>query len=70
MKVLHVCAGWDDTNGVAVAARLLAREQVARGDEVSFGVWALPSKSATTLAVPPRSQNSAPFSEAKTAGLS
>ena len=43
MKVLHVCAGWDDTNGVAVAARLLAREQVARGDEVSFGVWALPS---------------------------
>ena len=43
MKILHICAGWGETNGVAVAARLLAREQSARGDEVGFATWALPS---------------------------
>ena len=40
MNVLHVCAGWDETNGAAVVARLVAREQVARGDAVSFASWA------------------------------
>ena len=43
MKILHICAGWGETNGVAVAARLLAREQSARGDEVEFAVWASPA---------------------------
>ena len=43
MRILHICAGWGETNGVAVAARLLAREQSARGDEVDFATWASPS---------------------------
>ena len=43
MRILHICAGWGETNGVAVAARLLAREQSARGDEVGFATWASPS---------------------------
>ena len=43
MKVLHVCAGWEETNGVAVAARMLAREQSARGDAVDFAIWASPA---------------------------
>ncbi|MBQ3289073.1 MAG: hypothetical protein IJH50_06650 [Kiritimatiellae bacterium] len=42
MNVLHVCAGWEETNGAAVIARLVAREQVARGDTVSFSTWASP----------------------------
>ena len=44
MRILHICAGWGETNGVAVAARLLAREQSARGDEVDFATWASPSR--------------------------
>ena len=43
MRILHICAGWGETNGVAVAARLLAREQSARGDDVGFATWASPS---------------------------
>ena len=40
MNVLHVCAGWKPTNGAAVVARLVAREQTARGDSVGFATWA------------------------------
>ena len=43
MRILHICAGWGETNGVAVAARLLAREQSACGDDVGFATWASPS---------------------------
>jgi len=43
VRILHICAGWGETNGVAVAARLLAREQSARGDDVGFATWASPS---------------------------
>ena len=43
MKILHVCAGWEDTNGAAVIARRIAERQSARGDEVSFATWASPA---------------------------
>ena len=42
MNVLHVCAGWEETNGAAIVARLMSREQMARGDTVSFATWASP----------------------------
>lgn len=43
MKILHVCAGWQDTNGAAVIARRIAERQAAGGDEVSFATWASPA---------------------------
>ena len=43
MNILHVCAGWEETNGAAVIARHVALSQSNRGDEVSFAVWATPS---------------------------
>ncbi len=43
MKILHVCAGWEDTNGAAVIARRIAERQSVRGDEVSFATWASPA---------------------------
>ena len=43
MKILHVCAGWEDTNGAAVIARRIAERQAARGDEVSFATWVSPA---------------------------
>ena len=42
MKILHVCAGWSNTNGAAVIARQIACEQECRGDEISFATWASP----------------------------
>ena len=43
MNVLHVCAGWEATNGAAVVARFVAGEQTACGDDVRFATWASPS---------------------------
>ena len=43
MSVLHVCAGWEETNGAAVVARFVAGEQTACGDDVCFAKWASPS---------------------------
>lgn len=43
MKILHICAGWEETNGAAVMARKIAGSQSSGGDEVSFAVWASPS---------------------------
>lgn len=43
MKILHVCAGWEETNGAAVIARQIARSQASGGDDVSYAVWASPS---------------------------
>ena len=43
MRILHVCAGWEDTNGAAVIARRIAERQAAGGDEVSFATWASPA---------------------------
>ena len=43
MTVLHICAGWEETNGAAVIARLLAGEQQAAGHDVRFARWASPS---------------------------
>ena len=43
MNVLHVCAGWDETNGAAVVARFVADEQRSRGDAAGFATWASPS---------------------------
>ena len=43
MRILHVSAGWEPTNGAAVIARQVAARQAARGDEVSFATWASPA---------------------------
>lgn len=40
MRILHICAGWQRTNGAAVIARLIADEQRAHGEEVCFATWA------------------------------
>ena len=42
MNVLHVCAGWKETNGAAIVARLVSREQMTHGDTVRFATWASP----------------------------
>ena len=42
-RILHICAGWEDGNGAAVAARLIAGEQTREGDcEVRLRTWASP----------------------------
>ena len=40
MKILHICAGWEETNGAAVIARLVAEEQRRNGHEIAFGTQA------------------------------
>jgi glycosyltransferase involved in cell wall biosynthesis len=40
MKILHVCAGWQEWNGAANIARMLMDEQRREGHEVSFATWA------------------------------
>lgn len=40
MTILHISDGWEDTNGVAVAARLVGDEQASAGHAVSFRTWA------------------------------
>ena len=37
MKILHICAGWEETNGAAVIARLIAEEQRQQGHEIVYG---------------------------------
>lgn len=43
-KILHICAGWEATNGAATLARAIASDQLSRGESVSYAVWASPSK--------------------------
>ena len=40
MKILHVCAGWQQWNGAANIARMIMDEQRHEGHEVSFTTWA------------------------------
>ncbi len=40
MKILHISNGWEKWNGAANIARMIASEQVARGDVVGFKRWA------------------------------
>ena len=40
MKILHICAGWQEWNGAANIARMLMDEQRREGHEVSFSTWA------------------------------
>ena len=37
MRILHICAGWEETNGAAVIARFIADEQRRQGHDVSLG---------------------------------
>jgi len=39
MKIRHICAGWEETNGAAVIARLVAHEQESSGACVRFATW-------------------------------
>ena len=40
MTVLHISDGWEETNGIAVAARLVGGDQSSAGSAVSFRRWA------------------------------
>ena len=40
MKILHICAGWQEWNGAANIARMLMDEQRREGHEVTFSTWA------------------------------
>ena len=40
VKILHICAGWQQWNGAANIARMLMDEQRHEGHEVSFTTWA------------------------------
>ena len=40
MKILHICAGWQLTNGAATIGKLLAGECRVQGHDVRFGIWA------------------------------
>lgn len=40
MKIVHVCDGWERTNGAANIARLIAGEQAESGASVVFRRWA------------------------------
>ena len=40
MTILHISDGWETTNGVAVAARLIGGEQESEGHVVHFRRWA------------------------------
>ena len=40
MTVLHISDGWEETNGIAVAARLVGGYQSSAGSAVSFRRWA------------------------------
>lgn len=39
MTVLHISDGWEETNGIAVAARLVGGDQASAGHAVSFRRW-------------------------------
>ena len=40
MKVLHICAGWEQWNGAANIARMIMDEQVRAGHAVTSRTWA------------------------------
>lgn len=40
MKILHICDGWETTNGAANIARLIAGEQTSAGHEIAYRRWA------------------------------
>ena len=40
MTILHICAGWEKSNGAANIARLIAGEQEAAGHTLSYRIWA------------------------------
>jgi len=40
MKILHICAGWEEWNGAANIARMIMGEQRREGHEVSYATWA------------------------------
>ena len=40
MKVLHICAGWEQWNGAANIARMIMGEQERAGHEVASRTWA------------------------------
>ncbi len=40
MKILHVCAGWQQWNGAANIARMIMDEQERTGHEVASRTWA------------------------------
>ena len=40
MKILHVCAGWQQWNGAANIARMIMDEQRREGHDVQFATWA------------------------------
>ena len=39
MTILHICAGWEMSNGAANIARMVMEEQRGAGHEVSFATW-------------------------------
>ena len=40
VTVLHICAGWEQSNGAANIARMIAGEQAGNGFSVAYRVWA------------------------------
>lgn len=40
MNILHICAGWEKSNGAANIARMIMGEQAAAGHSVSCKIWA------------------------------
>lgn len=40
MKIVHVCAGWEENNGAARIARLIMAEQAGLGHETTARIWA------------------------------
>ena len=39
-SILHICAGWEKSNGAANIARMVAGEQETAGHSVSYKIWA------------------------------
>jgi hypothetical protein len=40
VTILHICAGWEKSNGAANIARMVAGEQETAGHSVSYKIWA------------------------------
>ena len=43
MRIVHICAGWEQWNGAANIARMIMSEQAREGHSVSHGTWASPA---------------------------
>ena len=39
MKIVHICAGWQEWNGAANIARMIAGEQERSGNEPILRIW-------------------------------